>query len=55
MRYIVTPREFKCKYVQALECHLEEEKEGENNVVQTEEYIEDTFPGSDILYRKRAF
>lgn len=49
MRRIVTPEKLKSKYVQgySLECHLEEENEGEDNVVQVKEYIEDTFRGSD--------
>jgi len=51
MRCIGTPEELKYKYVRgySLECYLEEKKEGEGNVVQVKEYIEDKFPGSDIL------
>jgi len=51
MRCIGTPEELKSKYAQgySLECHLDEKKEGEGNVVQIKEYIKDKFPGSDIL------
>jgi len=55
LRCIGTPEELKCKYVQgySLECNLKEEKEGEENVVKVKKYIEDTFPGSDILEEQR--
>jgi len=51
MRCIGTPEELKTKYVQGyiLECHPEEEKEGEDNLIDIKRYVEDTFPGSDIL------
>jgi len=51
LRCIGTPEELRSKYVQGylLECLPVEEKEGEDNLVDIKRFIEETFPGSDIL------
>jgi len=51
LRCIGTPEELKSKYVQgySFECHLDEEKEEDGNMVNVKAYIKKTFPGSDIL------
>lgn len=51
MRCIGTPEELISTYAQGylLECYIEEETDGEANVSDIKKYMEETFPGSDIL------
>jgi len=51
LRCIGTPEELKSKYVQGyiLECHLREDKDGEESLVAIKQYVENSFPGSEIF------
>jgi len=51
LRCIGTPEELKSKYVQGyiLECHLSEDKDGEESLVAIKQHVENSFPGSEIF------